>query len=143
MERNIYPTDLTDEQWKLVKPLIPPGEPGGRPRGVDMREVVNGILYLNRNGCTWRSMPHEFPKWITVYYYFRRFQKDGTWDTIHEKLRDKVRKKAGRQKSPSAAIIDSQTVKTTEKKGSAAGTTRARRSAAASGTSSSIQWGSS
>lgn len=139
MERNPYPTDLTDEQWKVIKPLIPAAAPGGRVRSVDMREVVNGILYLNRNGCTWRSLPHEFPPWGTVWYYFRRFRNDGTWKTIHDALRDKVRKKAGRNKSPSAAILDSQTVKTTEKRGSAAGTTRARRSAAASGTSSSTR----
>ena len=93
---------------------------------MDMREVVNGILYLNRNGCTWRSLPHEFGPWGTVWYYFRRFRNDGTWKTIHDALRAKVRKKAGKKKSPSAAIIDSQSVKTTEKRGSA-GTTRARR----------------
>ena len=138
MERSSYPSDLTDEQWKLVRPLIPPADPGGRDRSVDMREVVNGILYLIRSGCAWRSLPHEFPPWGTVWYYFRRFRNDGTWKTIHDALRDKVRKKAGRNKSPSAAIIDSQTVKTTEKRGSV-GTTRARRSAAASGTSSSIR----
>jgi len=138
MERSSYPTDLTDAQWKLVKPLIPPADPGGRERSVDMREVVNGILYLSRNGCTWRSLPHEFPPWGTVWYYFRRFRNDGTWKTIHDALRAKVRTKVGKKKSPSAAIIDSQTVKTTEKRGSV-GTTRARRSAAASGTSSSIR----
>jgi len=138
MERSFYPTDLTDEQWKVIRALIPAAAPGGRDRSVDMREVVNGILYLNRNGCTWRSLPHEFPPWGTVWYYFRRFRNDGTWKTIHDALRAKVRKKAGKQKSPSAAILDSQTVKTTEKRGSA-GTTRARRSADASGTSSSTR----
>ena len=139
MERSSYPTDLTDKQWKLVKPLIPTAEPGGRRREVDVREIVNGILYLNRNGCTWRSMPHEFPKWSTIYYYFRRFQGDGTWEKIHDVLRGKVRKKVGKKKSPSAAIIDSQTVKTTEKKGSVAGTTPARRSTDANATSSLIR----
>ena len=143
MERSSYPTDLTDEQWKLIKGLIPSADPGGRHRTVDMREVVNGVLYLNRNGCTWRALPHEFPPWGTVWYYFRRFRNDGTWTKIHDKLREKVRLKAGRRKTPSAAIIDSQTVKTTEKRGSAAGTTRARRSMAASGTSPSTRWGSS
>src|ERR1700690_70568 len=139
MERSSYPTDLTDEQWKLVEPLIPPAVPGGRDRSVDMREVVNGVLYLNPNGCAWRSLPHEFPPWGTVWYYFRRFRNDGTWKTIHDALRAKVRNKAGKKKSPSAAILDSQTVKTTEKRGSA-GTTRARRSTGVSGTSSSIRW---
>ena len=130
MKRSSYPTDVTDSQWKLVKPLIPAAKPGGRDRSVDMREVVNGILYLNGNGRTWRSLPHEFPPWGTVWYYFRRFRNDGMWKTIHDALRDKTRKKAGKKagkkKSPGAAIIDSQTVKTTEKRGSA-GTTRARR----------------
>ena len=126
MERSSYPTDLTDEQWQLVRPLIPAAAPGGRDRSVDMREVVNGVLYLNRNGCTWRSLPHEFPPWGTVWYYFRRFRNDGTWKAIHDALRDKVRRKAGRKKSPSAAVIDSQSVKTTEKRGFV-GTTRARK----------------
>ena len=127
MERSSYPTDLTDEQWKLVKGLIPAAMPGGRARSVDMREVVNAILYLCRNGCTWRSLPHGFPPWGTVWYYFRRFRNDGTWKSIHDALRDKVRKKAGKKRCPSAAVIDSQSVKTTEKRGSVAGTTRARR----------------
>ncbi len=127
MERSSYASDLTDEQWALVEPLIPPAEPGGRVRSVDMREVVNGILYLNRNGGAWRSLPHDFPPWGTVWYYFRRFRNDGTWTTIHDALREKVRIKAGRKTSPSAAILDSQSVKTTEKRGIAAGTTRARR----------------
>jgi putative transposase len=140
MERSSYPTDLTDEQWKLVKARIPAAAPGGRARSVDMREVLNGILYLNRSGCAWRSLPHEFPPWGTVWYYFRRFRNDGTWKTINDALRDKVRKKAGRKKSPSAGIIDSQTVKTTEKRGSVAATTRGRRSAGASGTSWSTRW---
>ena len=126
MERSSYPTDLTDEQWKLIKALIPAAQPGGRDRRVDMREVVNGVLYLSRNGCTWRSLPHEFGPWGTVWYYFRRFCNDGTWKKVHDALRDKVWKKACKKKSPIAAIIDSQSVKTTEKRGSA-GTTRARR----------------
>jgi len=127
MKRSFYPSDLTDEQWKLISRLIPPAEPGGRDRSVDMREVVNGILYLNRNGCVWRALPHEFPPWGTVWYYFRRFRNDGTWAKVHDALREKVRTKAGRKKTPSAAIIDSQSVKTTEKRGAAAGTMRARR----------------
>ena len=127
MQRRSYPTDLTDEQWKPVKPLIPAAAPGGRARSVDMREVVNAVLYLCRNGCTWRALPHEFPPWGTVWYSFRRFREDGTWKTIHDALRDKVRKKAGKKRGPSAAVIDSQSVKTTEKMVSAAGTTRARK----------------
>lgn len=74
MDRKPYPSDVTDGQWRLIEPLIPPPKPGGRPREVDLREVVNGILYVVRTGCSWRQVPHDFPPWITVYYYFRRFQ---------------------------------------------------------------------
>ncbi len=140
MARNAYPSDLTDAQWRLIERRIPPAKPGGRRRSVDMREVMNGVLYLVRTGCSWRQLPHDFPPWQTVYYYFRRFKQDGTWKKVHDDLREKVRVKAGRKRSPSAAIIDSQSVKTTEKGGLGV-TTRARRSRVASGTSSSTRWG--
>ena len=120
MERNPYPSDLTDDQWKLIEPLILPAEPGGRYRRVRMRQVINGILYLSRTGCSWRMLPHEFPPWGTVHYYYRRFRLDGTWQTIHDKLRQKVRSKAGRKPTPSAAVLDSQSVKTADKGGIAA-----------------------
>ena len=139
MARIAYPTDLTDAQWRLIEKRIPPAQPGGRYRSVNMREVVNGILYLVRTGCSWRQLPHDFPPWGTVHWYYRCFRLDGTWQKIHDALRDKVRVSAGRKKSPSAAIVDSQSVKTTEKGGRMA-TTRARRSTVASGILSSTRW---
>ncbi len=141
MERTPYPSDLTDEQWALIEPHVPPGRPGGRPRGANMREVVNSILYLNRTGCQWRALPHDLPPWGTVAYYFYAFRRDGTWQRMHDTLRQDVRVAAGREPTPSAACIDSQSVKATEKRGFAAGTMRARRSTAASGTSWSTRWG--
>jgi putative transposase len=133
MARIAYPTDLTDAQWRLIEKRIPAVKPGGRPRSVDVREVVNGILYLVRTGCSWRQLPHDFPPWGTVHYYYRCFRLNGVWSKIHDALRDKVRAADKRKTSPSAAIVDSQTVKTTEK-GGLEGTTRARRSTVASGT---------
>jgi transposase len=139
MERNPYPSDLTDDQWLLIEPHIPPEKPGGRHRSVDMREVFNGILYLNRTGCAWRLLPHDLPPWGTVHYYYRRFRREGAWELIHDRLREQVRTDAGKEPTPSAAIIDSQSVKTAEK-GGAVGTTRARKSPAANGTSSWTHW---
>ena len=133
MQRTDYPSDLTDDQWELIKKHIPPARPGGRPRTVDMRVVVNGILYLVRTGCSWRQLPHDFPPWGTVHYYYHALAwLNGTWQKLHDTLREKVRVAAGRQKSPSAAIVDSQSVKTTEKGGRAV-MTRAKRSTGVSG----------
>lgn len=116
MSRKPYSTDLTDAQWERIEPLIPPAKPGGRPRSVEMREIVNAILYFTRTGCQWRNLPHEFPPWGTVHYYYRRFRLDGSWQRVHDALREQVRiEKEGREATPSAAILDSQSVKTTEK----------------------------
>jgi putative transposase len=125
MERNLYPSDLTDEQWQLIESLIPRPKPGGRPRVVCIREVINAILYLNRTGCAWRLLPHEFPPWGTVHYYYRRFRLEGVWVQIHDRLRESVRCQHGRKPTPSAAILDSQSVK--RLKGGIVATTRARR----------------
>ena len=121
-----YPSDVTEEEWRLLEPLIPPPKHGGRPRVVAMRAVINGIFYVLRSGCAWRMLPHDFPPWPTVYYYFWSWRRDGTWERLQDTLRAQVREQAGREVSPSAAIIDSQSVKTTEKGGLAA-TTLARR----------------
>lgn len=134
MERKPYPSDLTDLQWMLIEPMIPPEKWGGRTRGVDMREVTNGILYLNRTGCQWRAIPNDLPNRSTIRHYYDRFRRDGTWQKIHDTLREQVRVSVGKQPTPTAAIIDSQSVKTTEKRGSAAGTMRGRRSAAENAT---------
>ena len=112
--RRPYPTDLTDDQWHVLEPMIPPEKFGGRPRVVSMREVVDAILYIVRTGCQWRNLPHDFPPWGTVSWYFWLWCNDGTWARIHDRLREMVREEAGRDKEPSAAIMDSQSVKTTE-----------------------------
>jgi putative transposase len=113
-ERANYPTDLTDEQWLILRKLLPgPSRRGARQR-VCRREVINAILYILRGGCAWRLLPHDFPKWKTVYGIFRAWRIDGTWQRVHDALRDMRRRREGRKASPSAAVIDSQTVKTTE-----------------------------
>jgi len=126
MSRQAYPSDLSDAEWELLKPLVPPPKPGGNTRHVDMREVINGILYVLRGGCAWRMMPHDLPNWSTVYGYFNRWSKDGTWERIHAQLRGDLREAEGRNREASASIMDSQSVKTTEKGGRAA-MTRARK----------------
>lgn len=115
MERKAYKTDLTDKEWVLLEPLIPAPKRGGRPRTTKMREVINAIMYVLKTGCQWDLLPHEFPPKGTVYHYFNTWSKDGTWERMNAKLRVQVRLAAGREATPSATIIDSQSVKTTEK----------------------------
>src|SRR2546421_10514891 len=108
-----YPSDLTDRQWDCIKDLIPPAKSGGRPRELDMRRVVNALLYLLVTGCQWRMLPREYPAWQSVYTYFGQWRDDGTGPRIHDRLRAQVRQQAGRHKHPTAGALDSQSVKTT------------------------------
>src|SRR2546426_9887029 len=117
MGRRAYPSDLTDEQWVLLEPLIPQPSTQGRPAEIERREIINGILYVLRSGCPWRHLPHDLPAWGTVYYYFRRWLREGVWDHVLKTLRMEVRKKQGRNDEPSAAIIDSQSIKTSAVRG--------------------------
>lgn len=114
-----YPSDLTDAEWALLAPLIPPVAPG-YTRTVCMREILNGIFYKLRTGCPWRYLPKDLPKWRVVYDYFERFQRNGVWEQLNHRLREQVREAVGRKRQPSAAIVDSQSVKGTEKRGSVA-----------------------
>ena len=112
--RQAYPTDLNDTQWRIIVPLLPPPAPTGRPRKHSWREIVNAIFYITSSGCAWRLLPHEFPPWKTVYTYFRKWRLDGSWERWNGVLREAVRVKAQRERQPSAAILDSQSVKTVE-----------------------------
>ena len=115
--RKEYKSDLTDKEWELIKPHIPPAKGGGRPRKTDMREVLNAIFYVVKTGCQWDLLPHDFPAKGTVYEYFNTWRKDGTLEVLNRQLSEQLRQQMGREATPSAAIMDSQSVKTTEKGG--------------------------
>ena len=131
MTRKAYPSDLSDREWQL----LPSPKPGGRPIKHSQREVFNAIRYVLRTGCAWRMLPQDLPPWRTAFHYFRTWRRDGTWERVHAALRGRVRVAEGRDVSPGAAILDSQSVKTTEKGGLVA-MMLARESVEESGTSS-------
>ena len=103
---------MTDSQWDIIQQMIPPAKSGGRPRSLDMRQVINAVVYIVVGGIQWRMLPKEYPKWLSVYYYFSQWRDDGTWQRIHDTLRAEVRRKEGRHKHPTAGSLDSQSVKT-------------------------------
>ena len=140
-----YPNDLTDEEWSLIAPLIPPAKCGGRRRGIDVREVLNAIFYVLSTGCQWKALPKDLPPKSTAHYYFMLWDWDGTLERIHHALYVETREREGREASPTIAIIDSQSAKAAQKGAKASirrASMRARRSKAASATSLSTRWAS-
>src|ERR671917_1201234 len=113
MDRRPYPSDLSGAEYAHLEPLLPSPPARGRPWRWPLREIVDGIFYIVRTGAQWRALPHEYPPWPTVYWWFRRWRLDGTWERLNAALRERVRIRAGRERQPSAGIIDSQSVKTT------------------------------
>src|ERR671913_1206316 len=106
--RKPYPTDLSDAEWNYIEPHMPPPSGHGRPRIHSLREILDAIFYILRSGCQWRLLPHDFPRWPTVYYYFRKWRIDGTWERINRAIRERLRVRLKRDPQPSAGIVDSQ-----------------------------------
>jgi putative transposase len=134
LTRRRYESDLQDDEWKLIAPHIPQPKPGGRPREVDIRAVVDAVFYLLKTGCQWRALPHDYPPWGTVNWYWNQWRDSGLWQELNDVLRRDLRSAAGRHDEPSAGVIDSQSLKSAEK-GGRVGTMPGRKSWAASDTS--------
>lgn len=134
--RTPYPSDLSDAEWEIIEPLLPNPKGFGHPRTVNLREILNGIFYVQRTGCQWEMLPHDLPPYSTVYKYFRKWQRKGIWQSIHDKLRGQLRTQLGRDEQSTVAIADSQSVKTTEKRGLSTAMTVARKLKVVSGISS-------
>jgi putative transposase len=117
MSKRSYSTDLSDAQWEILAPLIPPAKPGGHPRTSEMRGICNAIFYVLKTGCQWNLLPRDFPAPSTVYFYYRRWHKRGVWEQINHCLRNAVRQQRGKSIQPTAIAADSQSVKTAEKRG--------------------------
>jgi len=133
-QRQLYPSDLSDAQWAIIRPLLPEPKGFGHPRTVDLREILNAIFYVQRSGCQWEMLPHDLPPHQTVYKYFQKWQQKGVWQQIHDHLRHKLRTQMGRAEKSTVAIADSQSVKTTEKRGRSTASTVANSSKDGSGT---------
>ena len=133
VRRKRYPSDLTDAQWEILAPFIPEVSPNATQETIPRRELVNGVLYVLRTGCSWRQMPHDLPNGKTVYHYFRRWKLDGTWEQAMTALRKEVCRAIGREEEPSAAIIDSQSIKTSAVRGSERGFDAGKKSHAPAG----------
>src|SRR3954469_24380836 len=114
MSTQRYPSDLTDEEWAILGPLITPGTQAGHPQTLQLRRIADAVFYLLRTGCQWRALPHDLPPWTAVFYHYAKWRRQGTWERINATLREQHRLAIGRQAQPSAAIVDSQSVRTTE-----------------------------
>lgn len=132
--RKAYPSDLSDAEWEIIKPWLPAAKGFGHPRTVNLREILNAIFYVHRSGCQWEMLPHDLPAHGTVYKYFQKWERKGIWKQIHDQLRHKLRKQMGRAEKSTVAIADSQSVKTTEKKGKSTASTAAISSRVANAT---------